>query len=121
MATTKRKTDAWKKSQRASQGQQNRKAAPGKTKPTGNNRNQKTRGNDEDETEETPRRGNRHFVGGGWDNSGKYGTFLNLQLNLDKLNQCEVDNYGNIRLTVAQRREEDEVSGQSLMIYEKEA
>lgn len=70
--------------------------------------------------EEPEQKNDRYFVGGGWDNSGEYGVFLNLQLSVEKLADLEPDEYGNIRLTVAQRKNPDEKSKQNLMVYEKE-
>jgi len=61
----------------------------------------------------------RTFVGGGWDNTNDYGVFLNLQLNKDKIGEMPEDEYGNIRLTVAARKEQDEKSGQDIMAYYK--
>jgi len=61
----------------------------------------------------------RNFVGGGWDNTNEFGTFLNLQLNKDKLGDIEADKYGNIKLTVSARKEADEKSGMDIMVYEK--
>lgn len=65
--------------------------------------------------QELPR---RNYVGGGWDNSGKYGVFLTLQLNKEKIGELQEDKYGNIRVTVAKRKEKDERSGMELMVYE---
>lgn len=60
---------------------------------------------------------NRHFVGGGWDNTGEYGFFGNLQINKDQFNELPADNYGNVKLTVATRKVADERSGMDLMVY----
>ncbi len=60
----------------------------------------------------------RNFLGGGWINDGKHGVFHSLQLNKEKLGELEEDKYGNIRITVAERKEEDEKSGMNLMVYE---
>ncbi len=68
-------------------------------------------------TKEEPKKTPRIFVGGGWDNTGKYGTFVNIQINLEKLAELEPDAYGNVRLTVATRKEADEKSKQDLMVY----
>lgn len=62
----------------------------------------------------------RNFVGGGWDNSGEYGTFISLQLNKEKLMEIAEDKYGNIRLIVAARKNPDENSGQDVSVYEKQ-
>lgn len=83
-----------------------------KTKKTFSKREEKTNTNRNKNTNNT-----RSFVGGGWDNTGKYGTYVNLQINLDRLNEIEADKYGNVKLTVATRKEADEKSGQDLMVY----
>lgn len=106
-STTGKKTDAWKKSQRASQGQQNRKQVATPAKKT-------------TPTQEPPATRNRTFCGGGWDNTGKFGTFINIQVDAEILSNIEPDQYGKINLTIAQRREPDEVSGKTLMVYVKE-
>lgn len=44
-----------------------------------------------------------NYVGTGWQND--YG--VNISLNLEKLKQLPVDNYGNIKLFVGKRKEVD--------------
>lgn len=95
--------DKWKKGQAASKGAATRNNQKPAVKPAANKP-----------------KSDRHFVGGGWDNTGEYGTFVNVQLNLEKLNEIEPDQYGNIRLTIASRKTPDEKSGQDVMVYAKE-
>jgi len=98
-------TDKWKKSKNISTGKTTTKPA---VKPV-------------EKTEPVQQTSDRHFVGGGWDNTGKFGTFLTLQLNVEKLQEMEPDEYGQIKVTVAVRKTPDEKSKQTLMVYAKEA
>lgn len=46
-----------------------------------------------------------NYVGNGWSRSTQYGEILNIKVNLEKLSQLPVDNYGNVKLTVKKLRE----------------
>lgn len=59
----------------------------------------------------------KFYVGGGWNNEGKYGIFINIQIDKEKLDEIEPDEYGNIKLTISERREADERSGQDVSVY----
>lgn len=64
----------------------------------------------------------RNYIGGGgWDNSGKFGTFINLQLSLEDLKNCTVDSYGKVHITVSARKEADAKSKMDVKVYESEA
>ena len=62
----------------------------------------------------------RNFVGGGWDNTSKYGTFIVLSVKLDKLNELSTDQYGNVKIVVAKRKQNDQRNNMSLMCYASE-
>lgn len=72
------------------------------------------------EAEEQQEQSDRTFVGGGWDNTGKYGFFGNIQINADAFNSLPVDSYGNVTLKVATRKKPDERSKKDLMVYHQE-
>lgn len=62
----------------------------------------------------------RNYVGGGWNKAKDEGIFIILQLNKEKLMDIEENDYGDIKIVVAGRREPNEKSGQDVSVYESE-
>lgn len=52
----------------------------------------------------------RYIKGNAWQKEGQYGTFYTISLKLEDLKTLPVDNYGNIKLVMSERRQPDEKS-----------
>lgn len=60
----------------------------------------------------------KNFVGSGW-KPGQYDV-INLSLNLDKLNSLPVNDYGDIKITVAKMKEPNAKSKATHTVYEND-
>lgn len=61
----------------------------------------------------------KNYVGQGWLRTFQNGgNIINLSLNLEQLQKLPVDQYGNIKITVAPRREPSEKSKATHTVYE---
>ncbi len=59
------------------------------------------------------------YVGNGW-KSPKFDGVVNISLNLEKLNQLPVNEYGDIKLTVSKMREPNAKTKATHTVYEND-
>lgn len=60
----------------------------------------------------------RNFIGGAWKRNGNYGDWFVISLNKVKLMALQEDQYGNVKLTMNERKEPDERSKQTHSVCE---
>ncbi|WP_276979207.1 hypothetical protein [Flavobacterium filum] len=60
----------------------------------------------------------KNYVGNGW-KAGQY-DIVNLSLNLEKLNALPVNEYGDIKITVASMKEPNSKTGATHTVYEND-
>ncbi len=58
----------------------------------------------------------KNYVGNGWENT-QY-DLVNVSVNLEKLNALPVDDYGNVRITVAKMKQPNAKSKATHTVYE---
>jgi hypothetical protein len=59
---------------------------------------------------------NKIYVGNGWQNA-KYPDMVNISLKLEGLNKCEVNEYGDIKLTVSKMKEQNAKTKATHTVY----